>query len=222
LPPFDPSQYTRNLDPYTLGYGDRLTGGGGTAVGAIDDMLAGSGRSTAQPFPLMGFNRPMMPPAAPARSGGSPLIGPRDQAWVEQGPDMAALDRITKGAVRKPQFLPGMTGRGQPPRAPNPAGNPPSIPGAITFKKGDTVSALAKARGMTTASFADLFGIANPNKIRAGQTVFRQAPPVPMPGRPMALSRRPAPPVPRTPSPMQRTPASVGETFDSVWAEARG
>jgi hypothetical protein len=99
--------------------------------------------------------------------------------------------------------------------------NPPQIPGAITFKKGDTVGALAKARGMTTASFADLFGIANPNKIKAGQTVFRQAPPVPMPGRPMALSRGPMPPVPR-PRPMQRTAASQGETFDSVWAEARG
>jgi hypothetical protein len=82
------------------------------------------------------------------------------------------------------------------------------------------VSKLAKQRGMTVSSFSDLFGIANPNKIRAGQTVFRQAPPVPM-QRPMALSRGPTPPVPR-PRPMQRTAASQGETFDSVWAEARG
>jgi hypothetical protein len=150
------------------------------ALGAIDDMLGGSGRSTAQPFPLMGFNRPMMPP----RSGGSPLIGPRDQQWVNEGPDMAALDAITKG---------GAPNVGLPRARPS----PPQIPGAITFKKGDTVSALAKQRGMTVSSFADLFGISNPNKIKAGQTVFRQAPPVPMPGRPMALSRGPAPPVPR-------------------------
>jgi LysM repeat protein len=175
------------------------------ALGAIDDMLGGSGRSTGQPFPLMGFNRPMMP----ARSGGSPLIGPRDQQWVNEGPDMAALDAITKGA--KPNVA-----------LPRARPSPPQIPGAITFKKGDTVSALAKQRGMTVASFADLFGIANPNKIKAGQTVFRQAPPVPrMP--PAGLSRGPVAPVPRTPSPlMQRTPASQGETFDRVWAEARG
>jgi LysM repeat protein len=81
--------------------------------------------------------------------------------------------------------------------APPGAGSPPSVPGAITFKKGDTVSALAKQRGMTVSSFSDLFGIKNPNKIYAGQTVFRQAPPVPMPGRPMALSVGRPPPVPR-------------------------
>jgi hypothetical protein len=190
---------TNPIDLYRLGLSPSAPQP--SAVGAIDDMLAGSGRSTAQPFPLMGFNRPMMP----ARSGGSPLIGPRDQQWVNEGPDMAALDAVTKGA--KPNVA-----------LPRARPNPPQIPGAITFKKGDTVGALAKARGMTTASFADLFGIANPNKIKAGQTVFRQAPPVPMPGRPMALSRGPMP----RPRPMQRTAASQGETFDSVWAEARG
>jgi hypothetical protein len=135
-------------------------------------------------------------------------------------PALDAIDVTINGGRRMPpmpRMRPAFAGI-----APQGAGSPPQVPGAITFKKGDTVSKLAKQRGMTVSSFADLFGIANPNKIRAGQTVFRQAPPVPMPGRPMALSRGPVPPIPRTPSPMQRTPASVGETFDSVWAEARG
>jgi hypothetical protein len=131
-------------------------------------------------------------------------------------PGVAAIDQAA-GMPPLPRIRPLA-----PARIPLTSVGPPQVPGAITFKRGDTVSKLAQQRGMTVSSFSDLFGIANPNKIRAGQTVFRQAPPVPMPGRPMALSRGPAPPVPRTPSPMQRTPASVGETFDSVWAEARG
>jgi hypothetical protein len=150
------------------------------ALGAIEDQMNPSGRSTGFPFPLMGFNQP-----------------------IHREP----IDITIQGGNKMPPM----------PRA---RPSPPQIPGAITFKSGDTVSELAKQRGMTTASFADLFGISNPNKIKAGQTVFRQAPPVPM-QRPMALSRGPMPPVPR-PRPMQRTASSQGETFDSVWAEARG
>jgi hypothetical protein len=102
-----------------------------------------------------------------------------------------------------------------------PSGGVPQVPGAITFKKGDTVSALAKRLGMTTSSFADRYGITNPNKIRAGETVFTR-PPV-MPRMPPASMNRAPPqiPMPR-PRPTQRTPSSQGETFDSVWAEARG
>jgi hypothetical protein len=151
------------------------------ALGAIEDQLNPSGRSTGFPFPLMGFNQPRY---------------------------SEPIDITIRGGSKMPPM----------PRN-RPA--PPQVPGAITFKRGDTVSKLAKQRGMTVSSFADLFGIANPNKIRAGQTVFRQAPPVPMQQRPMALSRGPTPPVPR-PRPMQRTASSRGETFDSVWAEARG
>jgi hypothetical protein len=89
-------------------------------------------------------------------------------------------------------------------------GAPPQVPGAITFKKGDTVSELAAARGMTTASFADLFGISNPNKIRAGQTVFRQPPVMPrMP--PAGLNRGPAPPVPRTPTAAMNRSRQIAE-----------
>jgi LysM repeat protein len=120
---------------------------------------------------------------------------------------LGAIDQLTgSGNSRFPRPLPMAFGpRGAMPPAgipltgvapPRNRPAPPQVPGAITFKRGDTVSKLAKQRGMTTASFADLFGIKNPNKIYAGQTVFRQAPPVPM-RRPMAISRGPAPPVPR-------------------------
>jgi hypothetical protein len=184
--PFNPNtpKYQDRLPPNDGGEAGFLQafgpGASNPALTAID-QLSGSGRNTAMPFPLMGFNQPRYsePIDITIRGGSKMLPMPRNR----------------------------------------PA--PPQVPGAITFKRGDTVSKLAKQRGMTTASFADLFGIANPNKIRAGQTVFRQAPPVPMQQRPMALSRGPTPPVPR-PRPMQRTAASQGETFDSVWAEARG
>lgn len=48
--------------------------------------------------------------------------------------------------------------------------------GPITFQRGDTVSQLARDRGMTVKSFADLFGIKDPNKIRAGDTVMPSVP----------------------------------------------
>jgi LysM repeat protein len=162
-------------DETRLGYAGRPPDPTNPAIGAIEDQMNPSGRSTAFPFPLMGFNQPTY----------------REPVDIT----------VRGGNVPGQQFQPGMRGRGQPPNVPMPKVRPdvPQVPGAITFKKGDTVSALAKARGMTVSSFADLFGISNPNKIRAGDTVFRQAPPVPMPGRPMALSRGPAPPVPRMP-----------------------
>lgn len=59
----------------------------------------------------------------------------------------------------------------------NTPGSPYANPGGpITFRKGDTVSQLARDRGMTVKSFADLFGIKDPNRIYAGQTVVPSVP----------------------------------------------
>jgi LysM repeat protein len=141
------------------------------ALTAID-QLTGSGRSTAMPFPLMGFNQPRY---------------------------SEPIDITIQGGNKAPNVA-----------MPRARPSPPQIPGAITFKSGDTVSALAKARGMTTASFADLFGISNPNKIKAGQTVFRQPPVMPrMP--PAGLNRGPAPPVPRTPTAAMNRSRQIAE-----------
>jgi hypothetical protein len=205
----------------------------------------GSGRG--RPIPS-GLSRPVQMAASPVWDPFNPntpkyqdRLPPNDggeagflQAFGPgaSNPALGAIDQLTgSGNSRFPRPLPMAFGpRGAMPPAgipltgvapPRNRPAPSQVPGAITFKRGDTVSKLAKQRGMTVSSFADLFGIANPNKIRAGQTVFRQAPPVPMQQRPMALSRGPTPPVPR-PRPMQRTASSQGETFDSVWAEARG
>jgi peptidoglycan hydrolase-like protein with peptidoglycan-binding domain len=98
--------------------------------GAADDRMASLMRpSQVSPPPLMPPTAPMPMPGRPASLNGlppvpgrlaptpmpgrpmglngappmpPPPIGPRDQAWVNQGPDMAALDAITKGAA--PQF----------------------------------------------------------------------------------------------------------------------
>lgn len=98
---------------------------------------------------------------------------------------------------------------------PKPAGGPPALPaGAITFRKGDTVSALAKRLGMTTTSFSDLYGIANPNRIRAGDTVAPRAPIMPrMPPAGLMRSASSPPPVPR-----QRP----RESSEQIWLEAKG
>lgn len=98
-----------------------------------------------------------------------------------QNPAVGAIDQAA-GGVPMP--------RPRPPVAPMPRmlppglrGGLPSVPaprgsslGSITFKKGDTVWDLARDRGMTVGAFADLYGIANPNKIKAGQTVVPQVP----------------------------------------------
>lgn len=89
-----------------------------------------------------------------------------------------------------PASIPLTSLTGAPPSIPMPRNRPaPPTPagtlGPITFRKGDTVSQLARDRGMTVKSFADLFGIKDPNKIYAGQTVV---PSVPVPrARPPSL-----------------------------------
>jgi len=91
-----------------------------------------------------------------------------------------------------PASIPLTSLTGAPPSIPMPRNRPaPPMPsgtlGPITFKRGDTVSQLARDRGMTVKSFADLFGISNPDKIRAGQTVV---PSVPVPRvKPPSLSK---------------------------------
>lgn len=145
------------------------------------------------------------------------------QAFGPQAPSppgIAAIDQVA-GMPPLPRIRPIPPAR-IPLTSVSPGGGVPQVPGAITFKKGDTVSALAKRLGMTTSSFADRYGITNPNKIKAGETVFTR-PPV-MPRMPPASMNRAPPqiPMPRPRPNFQRSPASQGETFDSVWAEARG
>lgn len=77
------------------------------ALGAIDD-LTGSGRSTASPFPLPSFRSPLYSPAMDSGNSPAPLIGTRDQAWVDQGPDMAALNAITAAGVPMPRARPNL------------------------------------------------------------------------------------------------------------------
>lgn len=115
-------------------------------------------------------------------------------------PALGAIDQLTgSGNSTFPRPLPmAFAPRGVMPPAQipltslQPSGNVPQLPGAITFKKGDTVSALAKKLGMTTSSFSDLYGISNPDKIYAGDTVVPQLPTMP-----------------RLPSSAQRTPSGL-------------
>lgn len=128
-------------------------------------------------------------------------------------PAVDAIDITVNGGTPMPP-LPRM--RPIPPAmTPLTAVAPPSVPqrmtGNYTIKSGDTLGALAKKFGTTVNQLANANGIANHNKIRAGATLNLGylAPPVPrMP--PAALGRVPK---------QQSRPR---ETFDSVWAEARG
>jgi hypothetical protein len=199
------------------------------------DLLTGSGRSTALPFPLQGFRRPTVEGNAPAFGGGGgstpqpvPIIEGRDQAWVDQGPDMEALKKVAEGGLingagprNGSAFRAGWGSTGwtfdrpelAPARVPLPRerpSSPPPVRGTlrpITFKRGDTVGKLAKERGMTVTSFADLYGIANPDRIYAGDTVTPRAPMPRMPARSVR------------PPPQLRPPR---ETADEIWAEAKG
>ena len=102
-------------------------------------------------------------------------------------PAAAAIEQAAPGAPPMPRIRPI-----PPASIPLTAAAPPAVPsslGPITFRKGDTVWDLARDRGMTVKSFADLYGIKNPDRIRAGDTVI---PKVPAPRSPPPSMRRPS------------------------------
>jgi hypothetical protein len=142
---------------YLTGPGDQ-----NPALEAID-QLTGSGRSTALPFPLPAYRQPTyVPPVEITVNGGQPNIP------TPPGPFRA---RPQTPYMTSPSYMTTpVAGQGN----------------SITFKKGDTVWDLARDRGMTVNAFADLYGLSNPGKIRAGQTVTMRAP------------------IPRTPPPAMR------------------
>lgn len=158
-----------------------------------------------------GFLSTFYPDAAPssavtAINNAAPVPMPRVRPIP---PAMTPLTALTGGPV-------DITVRGgnQLPKVPLPRARPNApAPQSYTIQSGDTLGALAKRFGTTINQLANANGIANPNKIRAGATLNLgfMAPPVPrMP--PAALGRGYA----------QPTPNRSRETFDSVWAEARG
>jgi hypothetical protein len=114
-------------------------------------------------------------------------------------PAVAATEQMAGGGVPMPRPRPGFVQPFTPSArlraAPQQQPGPSPATGSITFRRGDTVENLARGRGMTTNEFAAHYGIADPNRIFAGQTVN--------PGG----GRAPAPQQRTAPSPHQQTPA---------------
>jgi hypothetical protein len=154
------------------------------------DLLPGSGRSTLLPFPMPASRQPRSSDPTDGLNGAGPQYGsayrPESNGWGSNGYTYAWMNND----ITAPSSPPPVRG----------------TLGPITFRKGDTVSKLAKARGMTVTSFADHYGIANPNRIYAGDTVTAR--PAPMPRLPPLSVRQPQ--------------ARPRETADSVWYEAKG
>ncbi|HUR21493.1 MAG TPA: LysM domain-containing protein [Vicinamibacterales bacterium] len=123
----------------------------GTSPGP--DLLTGSGRSTLLPFPMPASRQPRFSDPTDGLNGAGPQYGsafrPESNGWGSNGFTYAWMNND----ITAPSSPPPVRG----------------TLGPITFRKGDTVSKLAKARGMTVTSFADLYGIANPNRIYAGR-----------------------------------------------------
>jgi nucleoid-associated protein YgaU len=150
------------------------------------------------------------PSAVTAIDNAAPVPMPRVRPIP---PAMTPLTALTGGLVPTGETLPGGTNfDGSPVKILAPPAVPgPRNAGNYTIKSGDTLGALAKRFGTTVNQLANANGISNPNKIRAGATLNLGylAPPVPrMP--PAALGRVPQ---------QQSRPR---ETFDQIWAEARG
>jgi hypothetical protein len=97
------------------------------ALNAID-QLTGSGRNTARPFPLMGFNRPTYrEPIDITVRGGNTAQAPG------------------------PRYQPGMRGRGQPPSVPMPRNAPPPQAPRVPDHRAMTARGLTPLQSMMLA-----------------------------------------------------------------------
>jgi hypothetical protein len=95
----------------------------------------------------------------------------------------------------------------------------PQQPGAITVQRGDTATALAKRLGMSVPQFAAAYGIKNPDRLYAGETLRpggMQSMPAPRQQNAAPQRRAPIPQPPQNNQPSRGYTPSGNAWFDQV------
>jgi hypothetical protein len=163
--------------------------------------------------------QPPMPPAvaaATAQAGGVPL--PRARPTPPMPPPrmpMAKHPSLSRSLTPTGDTLAGAT---------NFDGSPvqilaPQQPGAITVQRGDTATALAKRLGMSVPQFAAAYGIKNPDRLYAGETLRpggMQSMPAPRQQNAAPQRRAPIPQPPQNNQPSRGYTPSGNAWFDQV------
>jgi hypothetical protein len=163
--------------------------------------------------------QPPMPPAvaaATAQAGGIPL--PRARPAPPMPPPrmpMAKHPALSRSLAPTGDTLVGAT---------NFDGSPvqilaPQQPGAITVQRGDTATALAKRLGMSVPQFAAAYGIKNPDRLYAGETLRpggMQSMPAPRQQNAAPQRRAPIPQPPQNNQPSRGYTPSGNAWFDQV------
>lgn len=177
------------------------------------NTTAALGRVTAAkqaaPSPVVSRSAAVAPPSAA-----------RGPDWMSQGPDMAALQRVATAGPVSPSLQPGMMGRGQP----APVGSAfQGGWGSNGFNLPGMNANVGSATGGDWGSMAPLIAAAgqpsNTLPLDANLNAFNQ--PVAVASA-VDIGRAPKIVKPYKRAASGRSAASVGETFDSVWAEASG
>jgi hypothetical protein len=143
--------------------------------------------------------QPPMPPAvaaATAQAGGVPL--PRARPTPPMPPPRMPMARPNFPASAPAQDM---------------------QPGAITVQRGDTATALAKRLGMSVPQFAAAYGIKNPDRLYAGETLRpggMQSMPAPRQQNAAPQRRAPIPQPPQNNQPSRGYTPSGNAWFDQV------
>jgi hypothetical protein len=179
----------------------------------------GQGRFNAPPGPidLLAKNQDRLPTNA-GEAEFMAAFGPQPP----MPPAVAAID----GAIMPPMPRARPTPPMPPPRMPMARPNFPASapaqdmqPGAITVQRGDTATALAKKLGMSVPQFAAAYGIKNPDRLYAGETLRpggMQPAPTRQPQQAAPQRRTPIPQPPQNNQPSRGYTPSGNAWFDQV------
>jgi hypothetical protein len=186
-----------------------------TGAAIVGSSIRGQPQGSAVAAPMPPTQKPPAPPP--------PNLAENASSWLAAGGRLLDPAWDTPN-VPLPRARP--TPPMPPPRMPMARPNFPASapaqdmqPGAITVQRGDTATALAKRLGMSVPQFAAAYGIKNPDRLYAGETLRpggMQPAPTRQPQQAAPQRRAPIPSPPQNNQPSRGYTPSGNAWFDQV------